>query len=202
MDPNQQYPQQGTPPPQPGGPLPPPQAPPQQTGYPPPMQPQQPVGGYQQPGFQPQYGTPVVQKSGNGCLKAFIIVSIISVILGIGVVVAIVLIAGSAVDTLNKTFGPAAASDYELKITGCTVSDTSGLIEATGTITNKTDHRQAFSMNIDFIGDGNVKLGDGFASTSGLDSGQSGNFKATSFSSGAEGQNVTCKQGDVSYFPS
>jgi hypothetical protein len=158
---------------------------------------------YQQPAqFQPV--NPGASSSGNGCLKAFLIVMAISVVLGIGITIFVVVVAGSAINEVandpSLQFGTADASDYEIVIDTCTVGDF-GLLEATGTITNKDSVRRAYSINVDFTdpGNANLKLGSSFDSTSGLNEGQSEAWEVTSSATGEPGE-VECKVSQVSYF--
>lgn len=195
------YPQQ---PQQPGGyqppqpPTPPSYQPP--TYQPPPTTPGQPM--YQQPAqFQPV--NPGASSSGNGCLKAFLIVTAISVVLGIVVVIAAVFFVGSAVEEVANDpsfqFGTANAEDYEIVIDTCTVDDF-GFVEATGTITNKDTDRHAYSVDVAFTNPSNtsLKLGESTDITSGLNSGQSEAWSVTT--SAGEATEVECKVSDVTYF--
>lgn len=195
--------------PPPGGYEPPqPPQPPPAPGYQPPT--------YQQPPAQPAYQQPAYQQpaqfqpvnpsgdSGNGCLKAFLIIGGISAVLGIIVVVVVVFFVGSAVNevstTFEKSFGTAEAADYEVVIDTCTVGDL-GALEATGTITNKDDARHAYSVTVDFFdpANTNLKLGGTTDYSSGLNSGQAESWSVTSFATG-DPTEVECKVSDVSYF--
>lgn len=176
------------------------QPPPQQPAYQPPPAAPQPPGGYQQPQqFQPV--NPPPSNSSNGCLKAFLIVFAIATVLGIIVVVASVLLVGSAVDDINKSFGTASTSDYDLPAGDikCEVSGTSGSMKASGTLTNKKSGRQAYQVKIDFVDQNNVKLGDGSGFTGDLNNGQKGTWEAISFDSSAADKDITCKVAEVSY---
>ena len=153
---------------------------------------------YQQPAqFQPVNPG---ASSGNGCLKAFLIIGGISAILGIIIVVFVVFVAGSAINEVANSFGTANAADYEIVIDTCTVDDF-GFVEATGTITNKASARHAYSVNVDFTdpSNANLKLGGSTDITSGLNQGQSEAWSITSTATGEPGE-VECKVSDVSYF--
>jgi hypothetical protein len=189
--------------------------PPQQPGYQPPQPP--PAPGYQPPTYQAPPAQPAFQQpatfqpvnpqasSGNGCLKAFLIIGGISAVLGIIIVVVVVFFVGSAVnevnETFSKTFGTADPADYDVVIDTCTVGDL-GALEATGTITNKYKDRIAFQVTVDFNdpSNPNLKLGSSTDYSSGLSNGQSEAWSVTSFATG-EPTAVECKVSDVSYFP-
>jgi len=197
------YPQQ----PPPGGY----QQPPQQPAYqPPPAAPQAP-GGYQQPpgGYQqaPQQFQPVnppPAKSGNGCLKAFLIVTAICVVLGVITFVALFFVVGKAIDDVAKSFGVANTNDYEIKQPiDCSVSDF-GTMKASGTIINKKSGRQAYQVKVDFIdADTKIKLGDGLDFTKELSKDQTGTWSATgSTTSGSSidsSKKINCTVSEVSY---
>lgn len=197
------YPQE---PQQPPGGYQPPQPPPAPsyqppTYQPPPAQPAQPM--YQQPAqFQPV--NPGASSSGNGCLKAFLIIGGISAILGVIIVVFVVFVIGSAVNEVANDpsfqFGTANSAHYDVQIDTCTVDDF-GFVEATGTITNKDTNRHAFTVNVDFTdpGNANLKLGGSSDITSGLNEGQSEAWSITSTATGEPGE-VECKVSEVSYF--
>jgi hypothetical protein len=181
------------PPPAPGYQPPTYQAPPAQPVY------QQPA--YQQPGqFQPV--NPGASSSGNGCLKAFLIIGGISAVLGIIVVVFVVFVVGSAVNEVANSYGVANAADYEIKIDTCTVSEF-GLVEATGTITNNKSERQAYSIDVDFFDPdtSNLKLGGSTDITSSINQGQSEAWSITSSSgAGDPPASVDCQVSEVSYW--
>lgn len=201
-------------PPQPGGYEPPPAAPQQPAYQPPPAAPQQPAyqppAAPQQPGYPPpaypqqpgqfQPVNPQPASSGNWCLKAFLIVLVISVVLGVlGVIASIVLISQAA-DTVSRSFGVADAADYDIPASDikCTV-DEFGSMKASGTITNKKNARQAYQIKVDFNDEDNVKLGSSSAFTGELSSGQKGSWSVTDFDSTAAGKKITCKVSEVDY---
>ncbi len=176
---------------QPPAATPPYQAPPAQPGY------QQPA--YQQPGqFQP--AGPPASNSGNGCLKAFLIIGGIGAVIAVIIVVASIFLVGSAVNEVSKNFGTADAGDYEITIDSCTVSST-GTMEADGSITNKAKDRHAYTIDVDFFdpNKSNLKLGGSSDWTSGLNEGQSEAWSVTSYAT-SDPAEVECKVGDVSYF--
>jgi hypothetical protein len=188
------YPQQ---PQQPGGyqppqpPTPPSYQPP--TYQPPPTTPGQPM--YQQPAqFQPV--NPGASSSGNGCLKAFLIISAISVVLGIVIVVAAVFLVGNAVDEIAGTADP---SDYEIVIDDCTVSEF-GIAEATGTITNKDSGDHGFTIDVEFNAEGSTaRAGSSSTFIDSLNSGQSEAWTITSSVTG-DPTAIECKVSSVEYF--
>lgn len=180
------------------------QQPPQQPQYQqPPAAPQPPQ--YQQPPAQPGQFQPVnpqATSSGNGCLKAFLIVLAISVVLGILATVFFVLAVGKAVDTAVKTFGVADASDYEIKIDKCEISDL-GTLKTSGQITNKASHSQAYNITVDFSDNDNVKIGsDGLIYTGSLSSGQKANWEGTGVATGTAPDKIQCKVTQVNYWGS
>lgn len=184
----------------------PPYQPPAQPAYQAPGEPayQQPgQPAYQQPGqFQPVNPNP--SSSGNGCLKAFLIIAGISVVLGIIAVIAAVVLGGAAINEVNtqieNNFGVANAEDYEVVIESCTVSEF-GLVEASGTITNKDTARHAYSIEADFFDPGasDLKLGGSTTYTSGLNQDQSEAWSVTTSASG-DPTEVECVVSEVSYF--
>lgn len=176
-------------PPQP--PTPPSYQPP--TYQPPPAAPGQPM--YQQPAqFQPV--NPGASSSGNGCLKAFLIVSAISVVLGIIIVVAAVVLVGNAVDEIAGTADPA---DYEIVIDDCTVSEF-GIAEATGTITNKDSTDHGFTIDVEFNAEGSTARA-GSSSTF-IDSLKPDQSEAWTITSSVTGDPtaIECKVSSVEYF--
>jgi len=189
---------------QPGGYQPPPQQPAYQ---PPPAAPQPPAGGYQQPpgGYQqPQQFQPVnpaPASSSNGCLKAFLIVFAISMVLGIIVVVGSIFLVGKAVDDVSKSFGVADAADYDLPSGDikCSVDDVTGAMKASGTLTSKKSGRQAYQVKIDFLDQDNTKLGSGSGFTGDLSQNQKGTWDTLSFDSQAADKKITCKVAEVDY---
>lgn len=188
------------PPQQPGGgyqPPQPPQPPPAPSYQPPtyqapPAQPSAPT--YQQPAqFQPVNPG---AKSGNGCLKAFLIISAISVVLGIIIVVVAVFLVADAVDEIAGTADPA---DYEITLDECSVSEF-GTLEASGTITNKDSSSHGFLINVDFTEEGStVSVGTGSMFVNSLSNGQSAAWDATGFASG-EPAAVNCSIKSVEYW--
>jgi hypothetical protein len=203
------------PPPQPGGyqppaapqyqppaaPAPPPyQAPP---AAPPPGAPAAPA--YQQPGqFQPVNPAPPTS-SGNGCLKAFLIVLAVVVVLGIVGTIGVVVLVGKSVDTISKTFGTADVGDYDVSVDKCDIDGTTGIMTASGTFTNKADRTQAYSITVTFSTADNTKLGEeGFIDTGSLTQGQKYQFNATNTSTiGGNAPNVIkCQVTSVNYFGS
>lgn len=204
------YPEQ---PQQPGGYQPPPgsQPPPpyQPPAYQPPQyqQPQQPQ--YQQP-QQPQYvqqpqqfqpiGAPS-NKSGNGCLKAFLIVLAITVVLGIIGTVALFAFASKVVDEAVKSFGVADTKDYDVTIDeGSCKIDTLGSMSSSGVFTNKANRRQAYNLTVDYYDNSNTKLKtDSFVATGALDKDAKTKWTSTTFNSGTLPDSITCKVSQVNY---
>jgi hypothetical protein len=186
----------------PGGYAPPgPAGPPQ--GYPP-------GAGYAPPGAYPPaagyapdpstYPPAAPAKSGNGCLKAFLITLLVLVVLSLAGVAAAIY---GANRLWQNTVGTADPADYSLSGDDmtCTISS-SGLMTAAGTITNKTDHPQAFRISIDFVeGTDGPTLGSGSGVSGSIPAGRSATFDATD-SVSRQPQALTCKVTDVSYFGS
>lgn len=189
-------------PPPPGGYPQQPQQPqyPQQPAQPAYQQPapqyQQPAPQYQQPQqFQPV--NPAAAKSGNGCLKAFLIVTAICVVLGIGVTVFLVAVVGKAV---NDNFGEAKSSDYKIDITDCSL-DATDSPQAKGTLTNTSDTRHIFRLTVDFVGSDGTKIDtSNFVTTPSLSGGEKGNWTAYTFKN-AKGD-IKCNVSKVEYFGS
>lgn len=150
-----------------------------------------------QPTIHP--GTPAPKQGMNGCLKAFIIGSVVMFALSCIVVVGLVFVGKKAAEDIDKTFGVAAAGDYELKTDTCNVDDFNNP-QAMGTITNKTNHKQAFEIKIDFVSDANVKVSNGLTFSGSLDPGQTGNWRIPTFDD-AGNSPITCKVTEVSYTP-
>jgi hypothetical protein len=173
---------------------------PQQPQYQPPQpQYQQPQPQYQQPQqFQPV--NPAAAKSGNGCLKAFLIVMAISVVLGVGATIFLVAVVGKAV---NDNFGEAKSSDYKIDIPAgsCTI-DATGSPTASGTLTNTSDTRHIFRLTVDFVGSDGTKIDtSNFVTTPSLSGGEKGNWTAYSFKD-AGSKDITCNVSKVEYFGS
>jgi hypothetical protein len=171
----------------PPGNYPPPGGYPPAGGYPP-------QGGYAAP---PSAYPAAPAKSNNGCLKALLISLVILIVLVIGGVGVFV---WGASRLVQNTFGTARPGDFELSSSDmtCEVSST-GSMTASGTITNKTDHSQAFRISIDFLeGSAGAKLGDATALSGSLSSGQSSTFRGSDFVT-RQPRALTCKITDVSY---
>lgn len=183
--------------PPPAAPQPPPYQPPQ---YQQPQQPQQPQYAPQPQQFQPV--NPQAAKSGNGCLKAFLVFMAIATVLGIVGVVGIVVFANKFVDQVGQTFGVADAKDFEVTIDeGSCKIDELGAMSVSGTLTNKADRRQAYSLTVDFLDSSNTKLkSDSFITTGGLSKDAKAKWKATGFESGpTPPTEIKCKVSQVNY---
>jgi hypothetical protein len=172
---------------------------PQQPQYQPPQpQYQQPQPQYQQPQqFQPV--NPAAAKSGNGCLKAFLIVMAISVVLGVVGTVALIAFGTKVV---NDNFGEAKTSDYAIDIPAgnCTLSS-SGLASVDGTLTNKSDTKHVFRLTVDFVGTDGTKIDTSpFVLTPSLSPGEKGSWTATAFTSSTKGTDINCNVSKVEYF--
>jgi hypothetical protein len=174
-------------------------------GYPPAQPPGYPPGpGYSPapgapPGAPGPYGPPPAPaKKGNGCLKAFAIVSVIVLVIGIGGTVALVY---GANRWWQSTVGTARTSDYQIDTSAFTCSITPGrLMKATGNFTNKKDQAQAYRISIDFTeGSNGPKLGDAIAFTGTLNAGETKPFDANAVAT-RQPTAVRCKITDVSYF--
>jgi hypothetical protein len=175
-------------------------SPPGNPGYPP-------AGpGYAPPG-PPPYGAapsyqqppPAPAKSGNGCLKAFLIVLGISVVLSIVGVIGLFVVARGIV---SSTFGTARPEDFELVADDMTCTLEGSRMEVSGSIENTTDHNQEFRISIEFVeGSSGPKLGEASAFSGSLRPGQSGTFRASA-PIASQPSGLTCKVVDVSYFGS
>ncbi len=162
-----------TPPPVAPAPAPPPAAP-----APPPAAPPAPPPGA--PPATAYAGPPPAKKSGNGCLKAFLIVFAIAVVLGIGVVVAAGFLVKKGVDTVNSDakaeqkvedrtgissnplFFNAKHPPHDDVSSGsmqCT-TDTSGNMQASGTITNHSSNASTYTISVSFRQNG-TEVGSG-----------------------------------------
>ena len=171
--------------PQPPPPLAPPIAPP--VGPPPPIPPV--AGAAQAP----------AKKSGNGCLKAFIIVAVLLVLLGAGTVAVFAFFVDKAVNTVNSDI---AAQEKVEKQTGirsnplgfnaehppqkdisaddmsCT-TDSSGDMKASGTLTNHSSKTSLYSITISFRQNGNeIATGADFLPS--VDAGETADWTALS----------------------
>jgi hypothetical protein len=197
----------GYPPQPPGGYQPPPAAP-QPPQYQPPQyqQPQQPQYAVQPQQFQPV--NPQASKSGNGCLKAFLIFMAISVVLGVIATVVFVLFIGKVVDEAVRTFGVADTKDYVIDIDpdSCKIDENSvtGSMEVSGTITNKANRRQAYNLTVDYFDNNDVKLStDSLVYTGALEKDAKGKWSSSSFTSGSKKpDSIKCKVSQVNYWGS
>ncbi len=191
----------------------PPPAAPQQPAYqPPPAAPQPPPQPQYQPPPQPQFQQPQYAqpgqfqpvnppaKSGNGCLKAFLIVMVISIVLGIGGTILFVAVIGKAV---NDNFGTADPKDYTVAITDGTCSiDSLGYPSVSGTLKNTSGSTHIYRLTVDFSTTDNVKIDTSpFVTTPSLSPNETGNWSGSSFTS-AKGKDITCSVSKVEYFGS
>jgi hypothetical protein len=122
------------------------------------------------------------------------------VILGILAVGALYLGARKIVEGVENTFGPARAEDYELNSSdmSCDLEGSSSMT-VSGTLTNKTSHRQNYSVSIDFLeGTNGPKLGNATGLTGSLAAGQTGRFEGNDFAT-RQPRALTCKVTGVSY---
>jgi hypothetical protein len=145
------------PPPAPGSPAPPP------GGYVPPP------SGYAAPPPAAGYAPPPAAKSSNGCLKAFLIVAGIFVVLGIGLFVLLGFVVKKGVDSVssdikaqekvekrtgihsnplgfNQTHPP--QDDVSTDFT-CT-TDSSGDMQASGKVTNHSSNASSYTITVSF----------------------------------------------------
>lgn len=148
-------------------------------------------GGY----TAPPPGEPT--KGGNGCLKAFLIVAGIFVVLGILGTIAVVVLGVGAAKVITDNFGEAPRDAYNLTVDTCAVTDLGA--KATGTLTNKSGTRHSFRLDVSFTGSDGVKLGsDTFSTTPSLGNNEKGQWEATTFST-VTGESVKCRV-DTVYF--
>ena len=76
-------------------------------------------------------------------------------------------------------------------------------MEVSGTIVNKTNHRQAFNLQVDFLDDSDVKLAsDSLVYVSSLDANGKGKWSATGFATGTAPESIKCKVSQVNYWGS
>ncbi len=139
-------------PPQPQVAAPPPPPPPPPYGqHPQGLPPQQPQ--YAQPQYaQPQFPPPqpaVPSKSGNGCLKAFLVVLGILVVLAVIAVVAVGLLVNKVSDTVEKGSREMKPNEVAVSTATCQLN-ASNTGEASGTLTNNTGEAQGFEVRVDF----------------------------------------------------
>jgi hypothetical protein len=102
-----------------------------------------------------------VKSSGSGWVKWLVILFVFFAVSGIGVVACSVFVLNEAADELEEQTGPADDSDFELGPTDCEVGEF-GVAEASGTITNTSDHAQGFEITVDFLDSNGVRLAEGF----------------------------------------
>ncbi len=191
---------QGWTPPPPGGqPPPPPAGPPPGTWQPPPAT--GPAPGWQPPG--PQTGQPWAPTGAppsngmSGCLKAFLIVLGLFVVLGIVGAALLVFAGNKVVDEIQKSTGPAASSDYDIHEGACSVSET-GTIQAEGTITNTSGKKQGFDVEYRFVGPDHVQLSVDSAVTDSIPRGGTAKYTVVGLTENVP-KGSTCELSGVSY---
>ena len=167
-------------------PVPPPVAPP--VGPPPPIPP---VPGAAAPA--------PAKKGGNGCLKAFIIVAIVFVLLGAGTVAVFAFFVDKAVNTVSDDIAHQEKVEKQTGIRSnplgfneknppqkdisaddmtCT-TDSSGNMKASGTVTNHSSKTSLYSITISFRQNGN-EIGTGADFLPSVDAGQTADWAANS----------------------
>ena len=125
-------------------------------------------------------GPPPAKKGGNGCLKAFLIVFAIAVVLGIGVVVAAGFLVKKSVDTVTRDVKAEQKVEDRTGISSlalgfnakhppqddvspgsmqCT-TDSSGNMQASGTITNHSSNASTYTISVSFRQNG-AEVGNG-----------------------------------------
>jgi hypothetical protein len=163
---------------------------------PPPVQ-----GGYAPQGtaFVPMAPGSATPKSGGGCLKVAIIVIIIVLLIGTVSVVGLLVVGHKVVNKLDRTFGTANTSDYSVKVSTCTIVD--GEVSATGTLTNRANRHQAYSITVvaDDQNDDQVGTDDEFIA--GLSHNETGTWSADELGEAPSSSKVTCKVQSVNYAP-
>ncbi len=179
---------QWLPPAQPGQPGQPGQQPGQPTAPPP--------GGWGQQAPVP----PPQQSSNSGCLKIGLIVLAVLFVFGIGAVGCLVFVGGEVAqnvsDELERAFGEADPSDYELTGPECGV-DSVDDVRASGSITNTSGERQAFQITVRFLNPDGSLITSNSTFTNGLDDGQSTDWEIITFSDAPA--DFTCEVDEVSY---
>jgi hypothetical protein len=174
-----------------------------------------PAPGYVAP--PPTSGEPApVKKSGNGCLKAFLIVFAIMVVLGIGLFVLLAFVVKKGVDTVNNDVAAQAKVEKRTGISSlalgfnskhppqddistdfsCT-TDSSGNMQASGQLTNHSSDTSTYTISVSFRQNGS-EVGTGSDLLPSVDAGQNATWTATSFTP-AEGS-FTCKITEVERF--
>lgn len=155
-----------------------------------------PPGGW---GPQPP-APPAQQSSSSGCLKVGLIVLAVLVVFGIGAVGCLVVVGGEVAqnvgEELERAFGEADPSDYELTGPECTV-DFADDVRASGSITNTSGERQAFQITVRFLNpDGSLITSDS-TFTNALDDGQSTDWEVVTFSDAPD--EFTCEVDEIAY---
>lgn len=176
--PPEQAPGYAAPPPPQAPPLPPP-------GYGPPPQPgtAYPVGAY----------VPPASSGMSGCLKAFIIVAVLTVVLGgIGLV-----LAARAVDDAVDDFDGRDADEVDDVTDLACDTDIGGNLHATFTVENDSSDRSNYVITIAFEA-GDTQLDTGTAFVNGLEPGQRTEQQVVSATAAPAG--FTCRVSDVERF--
>jgi hypothetical protein len=193
----------------------PPAAPPPAAPAPPPAAP--PPGGYTPPPTQASSAPPPAKKSGNGCLKAFLIVFVIVVVLGIGLFVVLGFVVKKGVDSVNSDINAEKKVEQRTGISSnplffnskhppqddistdsmkCT-TDSSGNMQASGTVTNHSSNTSTYTVTISFRQNGS-EVGTGTDVLPSVDAGATATWTANSVTT-ANGS-FTCKITEVDRF--
>lgn len=146
-----------------------------------------------------QGAPPAAKPQSNGCLKAFVIGTVVCVVLGTVAMVGLLMLGKKAAEDIDRTFGVAAVQDYALTIDSCEIDDFDNP-RAVGTIVNNSDRRQAFEIKIEFVDEANVLVSNGLTFSGALDKGQTGNWTVPTFDDAGD-KPITCRVSEVSYTP-
>ncbi len=148
---------------------------------------------------QAPVGPPPAAAKSNGCLKATLIGLGVASVLSVLVLCALYVVGRKAVEDFNTSFGVAAAADYKLDVTECGRDDFEDPV-ASGTIVNKSSHRQGFEIKIDFVDADGTKLAGGTTFTGGIEPGQTATWRVPTLGFSGKGTPV-CKVVEVDYSP-
>lgn len=171
-----------------------PPPPPAATSFPPP----QPAYGpppQQYAPLPPGYAPPASQGM-SGCLKAFLIVLAVSVVLGAVALVIVVVAVDDAVDDFeeNRSSEVDDVSDLECDV------DVAGDLHATFTVENDSSDRSNYVIEITFEDDGGDQLDTAVAFVNGLESGQRTEGEATTFTDAPSDGGFSCRILEVERF--
>ncbi len=97
----------------------------------------------------------------SGCVKVALIVGAIVVLLGVVATGCSILVVNRAADEtdefIDDSFGEADTDDYDIEMTSCEI-DEFGYVEAAGIITNTSDTRQGFQIDVTFTDESGIQI--------------------------------------------